>query len=59
MQGIFHHCTVLFLAENDTYGRIFILLADLPVQRSQIKLHLADEFRLEFSNFQLNGHQTT
>ena len=58
VQDIFDNRAILLLAENDADGRIFVFLADLPVQRGQVELHLADELRLEFADLQINCDQT-
>ena len=55
VQGVFHNRAALLLAQDDADGGVLVLLADLPVQRRQIKLHLADELRQEFADFQFNG----
>ena len=57
VQSVLDDSTTLFLAKNDSDGRVFILLANLSVQRGQIKLHLTDKLWLEFPYFQFDGHQ--
>ena len=55
MQGVLNDGTALFLAENDTDGWVLVFLPHLAIQRSQVKLHLADELRQKLADFEFNG----
>ena len=46
-EGVFDYLVVLAGAEQNSYGRLFMALAHIPVQRFEIKGQLAEVLRLE------------
>lgn len=56
-QGILDDGSALFFAQNDPDGSVLAIQPHLRIQRGEIELHLADKFRCERANLQINGHE--
>src|SRR5207302_481865 len=56
-QGVLDHLLVLRGAEKHADGRSLVRLANVPVERLQIELQLAEVRGLELLDFQLEGDQ--
>ena len=54
---VFDDFVILAGAEQNADGWLLVWLANIPIQRLQVKVQFAEKLRLELADLQFNGNQ--